>query len=52
MGYPENGAYMVTAYIIAAVVLVTYATSLYLRLRKVERAARSDDRARATGDAV
>ena len=34
MGYPENGGYMVAAYIVAAVVLVGYTVSLYVRLRR------------------
>jgi hypothetical protein len=33
--YPDNGGYMIAAYAIAAVVLLGYALSLYLRLRKV-----------------
>jgi hypothetical protein len=32
---PENGGYMIAAYVIAAVVLVTYAISLYWRTRKL-----------------
>jgi hypothetical protein len=32
---PENGGYMIAAYVIAAVVLVTYAVSLYWRTRKL-----------------
>lgn len=32
---PENGGYMIAAYIIAAVVLVAYAVSLYWRTRKL-----------------
>ncbi len=34
MQYPDNGAYMVAAYVIVAVVVVVYAVSLYLRVRK------------------
>jgi hypothetical protein len=33
--YPENGAYMIAAYTIAAVVVLVYAVSLFLRLKKV-----------------
>ena len=32
---PENGGYMVAAYVIAAVVLLTYAVSLYWRTKKL-----------------
>ena len=31
---PENGGYMIAAYIIVAVILVGYALSLYLRARR------------------
>jgi hypothetical protein len=31
---PQNGGYMVAAYIIAAVIIVGYALSLYLRARR------------------
>lgn len=34
MGYPDNGGYMVAAYIVAAVVVLVYSLSLYLRLRR------------------
>jgi hypothetical protein len=34
MGYPENGEYMVAAYTVAAVVVLVYAISLYLRVRQ------------------
>ncbi len=37
MQYPENGAYMVAAYTIAAVVVLVYAVSLFVRLRKASR---------------
>ena len=30
----DNGAYMVAAYVVAAVVILTYSISLYLRIRK------------------
>ncbi len=35
MSYPDNGAYMVAAYVITAVVVVGYAVMLFLRLRKL-----------------
>jgi hypothetical protein len=31
---PENGNYMIAAYIVAAVILIGYALSLYLRTRR------------------
>jgi hypothetical protein len=31
---PQNGGYMIAAYIVAAVILVGYALSLYLRTRR------------------
>jgi hypothetical protein len=31
---PQNGGYMVAAYIVAAVILVGYSLSLYLRARR------------------
>ena len=34
MDSPDNGAYMVAAYIVAAVVIVGYAVMLYFRVRK------------------
>lgn len=34
MGYPENGAYMLAAYTVAAVIVLAYAISLYLRVRR------------------
>ncbi len=34
MEYPDNGAYMVAAYVVAAVIILTYAISLYLRVKK------------------
>lgn len=33
---PDNADFMVAAYVIAAVVLLGYAVSLYLRIRKVK----------------
>ncbi len=35
---PQNGGYMIAAYIVAAVILVGYALSLYLRARRSLRA--------------
>ena len=35
MGSIDNGAYMVAAYVVAAVVVYTYAISLSLRIRKL-----------------
>ncbi len=37
MQYPENGGYMIAAYTIAAVVVLVYAISLFVRLRKLSR---------------
>jgi len=34
MEYPDNGAYMVAAYVVAAVIVAGYAASLFYRLRK------------------
>ncbi len=31
---PQNGGYMVAAYIVAAVILIGYSLSLYLRARR------------------
>ena len=31
---PENGGYMVAAYVVVAVIIVGYALSLYLRTRR------------------
>ena len=31
---PENGGYMIAAYVVAAVIIVGYALSLYLRTRR------------------
>lgn len=35
--YPENGGYLIAAYTIAAVVVLVYAVSLFVRLRKLSR---------------
>jgi hypothetical protein len=35
--YPDNGGYMVAAYVVAAVVVLVYAVSLFVRLRKASR---------------
>ncbi len=35
---PQNGGYMIAAYIVAAVILVGYGLSLYLRARRSLRA--------------
>ena len=35
---PQNGGYMIAAYVIAAVILGGYALSLYLRARRSLRA--------------
>lgn len=37
MQYPDNGGYMIAAYVAAAVVVLVYAVSLFVRLRKVSR---------------
>jgi hypothetical protein len=37
MEYPDNGAYMVAAYIVAAVIILTYSISLYIRVKKLEK---------------
>ena len=34
---PENGGYMVAAYIVTAVVAVAYAVSLFVRIRAAKR---------------
>lgn len=34
MGYPDNGGYMVAAYAVAAVVVLVYSLTLYLRVRR------------------
>ena len=34
MDYPDNGAFMVAAYIVAAVIILSYAISLWTRIRK------------------
>ncbi len=35
---PENGGYMVAAYVVVAVIILGYALSLYLRTRRSFRA--------------
>lgn len=35
---PQNGGYMIAAYVVAAVILVGYTLSLYLRARRGFRA--------------
>jgi len=35
--YPDNGGYMIAAYVVAAVVVLVYAVSLFVRLRTVSR---------------
>ena len=35
---PQNGGYMIAAYVVAAVILIGYALSLYLRARRSFRA--------------
>ena len=35
VGYPDNGGYMIAAYVITAVVIVLYAVSLLIRVKKV-----------------
>ena len=37
MQYPENSAFMIAAYTIAAVVVLVYAISLFVRLKKISR---------------
>jgi hypothetical protein len=34
MGPIDNGGYMVAAYVVAVVVILTYSISLYVRIRK------------------
>jgi len=34
VGYPDNGGYMVAAYAVAAVVVLVYSLTLYLRVRR------------------
>jgi len=34
VGYPDNSGYMVAAYTVAAVVVLVYSVTLYLRVRK------------------
>jgi isoprenylcysteine carboxyl methyltransferase (ICMT) family protein YpbQ len=33
---PDNGNFMVAAYVVVAVVVIVYAVSLYVRIRKVK----------------
>lgn len=35
MGYLDNGGYMIAAYVITAVVIVVYALSLLIRIKKM-----------------
>lgn len=35
MGSPDNGSYMVAAYVVTAVVVVAYAAVLAYRIRKI-----------------
>jgi hypothetical protein len=35
--YPDNGGYLIAAYVVAAAVVLAYAVSLFVRLRKVRR---------------
>lgn len=37
MGYPENGAYMIAAYVVATVIILGYTISLAVRVRKETR---------------
>ena len=37
MQYPENSAFMIAAYTIAAIVVLVYAISLFVRLKKISR---------------
>jgi hypothetical protein len=32
--YPENAGYMIAAYVVTAVIVLAYAVSLYLRVRR------------------
>ena len=34
LGYPDTGAYMIAAYVVAAVIVIVYAASLFDRIRK------------------
>jgi isoprenylcysteine carboxyl methyltransferase (ICMT) family protein YpbQ len=34
---PDNGAYMVAAYVVAAAIILIYAISLYFRVRRETR---------------
>jgi len=35
---PQNGGYMIAAYVVAAIILIGYTLSLYLRARRSFRA--------------
>jgi isoprenylcysteine carboxyl methyltransferase (ICMT) family protein YpbQ len=35
--YPDNAGYMIAAYVVAAVVVLVYAVSLFVRLRQASR---------------
>jgi len=35
--YPDNGGYMIAAYVVAAVVVLVYAVSLFVRIRRLQR---------------
>ena len=37
MNFPDNGSYMVAAYIVTAVVLVAYSMSLFVRVHREAR---------------
>lgn len=37
MQYPDNGGYMIAAYVVAAVVVLVYAVSLFVRIRRLQR---------------
>ena len=37
VNYPDNGAYMVVAYTVAAVMVLAYTVSLWIRVKKMGR---------------
>ncbi len=37
MGYPENAGYMVAAYVVGTVILLSYGAILFFRLRRAQR---------------
>lgn len=37
MGYPDNGAYMIAAYVVTAIVLIVYSVGLVIRFKKEMR---------------